>query len=169
MARQKPEAHIIGTVKQAEAALQEIAGIERRIASHEAHMNEVIDNAKANAKALCDPLVERRKALATGLATFATLNKADLFAKRKSITLGFGTIGFRKVTRLKALAKVTMARVLERLHECGFKDAIRTKESVDKEVMRDWPDERLETVGMQRVSSDDFYYELDQEAVENAA
>jgi len=169
MPRRKPRTHIIADLKQAEAALSEIAEIERTITSHEAHMNETIDKAKADAKALCAPLVSRRKELADALATYATLHKTELFANRRSLDLGFGQIGFRKVTKLMTQPKITMASVLERLRDLNFTEAIRSKESVDKEAMREWPEERLATVGMRRMSSDDFFYEIDQEAVEDAA
>lgn len=167
--RTKPKVTIIGTLEQAEGALAEIAEIDRSVAAHEAQLNETVDQAKAEAKARCEPLLARRKTLADALATYATLHREALFARRKSLALSFGTIGFRRVTKLLTLPKITLGRVLERLHECGFQAAIRTKESVDKTAMQDWPDERLATVGMRRLSEDEFYIEVDQQRLGDEA
>lgn len=167
--RTKPKTIIVGTLKQAEGTLAEIAEIDRKVAAHEAHLNEIVDKAKADTKGLCDPLQQRRKALADALATFATMNRAELFAKKKSLFLGFGTIGFRQATKLLTLPKVTLNNVLERLRELGITEAIRIKENVDKTAMQDWPAERLTTVGMRRVSEDEFFIEIDQQRLDDEA
>ncbi|MFV0421329.1 host-nuclease inhibitor Gam family protein [Oleidesulfovibrio sp.] len=169
MSRTKPKTHIIGSLQGMEAALAEMADIDRSIARHTADMNEVMDKAKADSKAQCEPLLQRRKALEDAVATFATLHRSELFDKKKSRDLGFGIVGFRKVTKLLTLPKITLGNVLERLHDLGFTSAIRTKESVDREVMREWPEERLHTVGMRRVSEDEFYIEIASEELAREA
>lgn len=45
----------------------------------------------------------------------------------------------------------------------AFKEAIRVKEEPDREVMSQWPDERLELVGCQRKEKDTFWLEIDEE------
>jgi len=59
------------------------------------------------------------------------------FAKRKSIELAHGTIGFRTGTpKLKTLAKQTWAKVLDTLRASPFAEKfIRIKEEVDKESL----------------------------------
>ena len=42
---------------------------------------------------------------------------------------------------------------------------IRIKEEVDKERAADWPDERLELVGLKRQTSDTFFIEIRRDAV----
>lgn len=163
--RIKPKAVIVADIPQAEAVLAEMAELDRALESHAAEMNEIIDQAKANAKALCAPLEARRKELEQALASFAELNKADLFGKRKSLDLGFGIIGFRLSTCIKTASKTTWDMVLQKLKDFGFTDAVRTTESVDKDVLRGWPDERLATVGAQRKVTDEFYIEINKEPV----
>ncbi len=165
MPRRKPTAVVIADLKEAEAALGELARLERDLAAVEAEMNEGIDRLKAEAAAKAQPLTARRKELESALATFGQLNKGELFSRRKSRELAFGTIGFRRATKLVTRPKLTLAIVLEKLKEYGFTDAIRTKESVDKDAMRDWPDERLEIVGMQRKVTDEFFIELKAEEI----
>lgn len=61
----------------------------------------------------------------------------DEFAKRKSIELAHGTIGFRTGTpKLKTLAKITWAKVLDALRASRLAEQfIRIKEEVDKESL----------------------------------
>lgn len=160
MTRAKPRPVVIADLNQAEGAMAELAEIARNLVGIEAEMNQAIDQAKTRASNLADPLKARKKALEHALGTFGQLNKAELFRRRKSLEMAFGIIGFRKATKLLTQPKVTLAMVLEKLREYGFAEAIRTKQSVDREAMREWPDERLETVGMRRVSSDEFFIEI---------
>ncbi len=176
MARTKPRVMVLADLKEADAALAELAGIKRDMASLECVMNESIDAIKAEAKAQSAPLAIRMKDLETALTNFAVARKDDLFPKKKSLELTFGALGFRQSTKLKTLVKWTWKLVLERLQALAadpegtpFREAIRTKVEVDKEAMRDWPEERLATVGVHKVAEDEFFYELKAEAIENAA
>jgi len=167
MARTKPKVLALSDIKEADAALAELAGIKRDLAALEHVMNESIDSIKAEAKAQSAPLAARAKDLEVALANFSTARKDDLFPKKKSLDLTFGVLGFRQSTKLKTLARWTWKLVLGRLQELAdspdggaFLEAIRIKPEVDKEAMREWPEERLATVGVQRVAEDEFFYEL---------
>ena len=106
-----------------------------------------------------------RRELADAVAVFARLNRADLFTKAKSLDLAFGTIGFRASTRIVQMRGITSGMTLEKLHQYNFTDGIRIKEEVDKERAADWPDERLELVGLKRQTSDTFFIEIRRDAV----
>jgi phage host-nuclease inhibitor protein Gam len=164
--RSKPKAiETIADLKQAEQALAELAGLDRDLKAIESGLNEGVDQLKVEAKSKAEPLAARRKELETGLATFAQMNKAELFTKPKSRELTFGTIGFRKTTKLLTQPKLTLAMVLEKIKAYGFTEAVRCKENVDKDAMRDWPDERLALVGVKRQSGDEFFIELKTEEI----
>jgi phage host-nuclease inhibitor protein Gam len=169
MARRKPNPVIIADRPQAEGALAEIAVIDRKLTGIETDMNTAIDAAKAAAGQASAPLLARRADLENAVATWATLNKAELFMDRKSIDLGFGVVGFRQATKLRQVPRVTVAMTLERLRELGFLDGIRVKEEVNKEVAAGWPASKLELVGLKRHITDDFYIEIAREDVERAA
>ncbi len=164
--RIKPKAVIIADIAQAEAALAEMAELDRSVDLHTVEMNEDIDAAKTAAKAACAPLEARRKELAQAVATYAELNKASLFKGRKSVDLGYGVIGFRLSTALKTVGKaVTWDMVLQKIKDFGFGEAVRVQETVDKDVLRGWPDERLATVGARREVKDEFFIEVNKEPV----
>ncbi|MDR1873549.1 MAG: host-nuclease inhibitor Gam family protein [Synergistaceae bacterium] len=167
--REKPQAAIapIGDVAGADRALSEIAEIDRAVEAANHQLNEDIDNLKRGVQEEIAPLLERKEMLGAGLANFAEISKAELFKDRKSKELDFGTIGYRKSTSLAVMKKIcsTWKEVLGKLRQYDFKEAIRVKEEPDKEVMAEWPMERLELVGVQRVEKDEFFYEIKQEKV----
>ncbi|WP_165064520.1 host-nuclease inhibitor Gam family protein [Desulfovibrio sp. ZJ200] len=160
MSRIKPDPHVVEDRAQAECALAEIAALDRKLDGISAAMQESIDTAKARASQEANPLMARRKELADAVAVFAKLNRQTLFAKAKSVDLGFGTIGFRASTRIVQIRGVTAEMTLERLHQYNLADGIRTKEEINKDAALGWPDERLELVGMRRQQVDAFFIEI---------
>ena len=165
MARVKPQAHVVADTKQAEAAMLELAQIGREIERVKLDAEETIAQVKRNASKEMEPLQERHKQLADALCTFSTLNKSELFNKKRSLATPYGPYGFRKSTKLQTMPKIKLADVLERLLEPNISEAIKVKRTVDKEAMREWPDSRLETVGMRRVSKDEFFLEIAKDAL----
>lgn len=164
-ARIKPDPHVVADRSQAECALAEIAAIDRRISGIESEMQAYIDNAKAKASQQVNPLQARRKELADAVAVYAKLNRQELFAKAKSIDLGFGIIGFRASTRISQIRGITVEMTLEKLRQYNLSDGIRTKEEINKEAALGWPDERLELVGLKRQMLDTFFIEIKKDEV----
>ena len=167
--RTKPNTMVIADQVQAADAMKQLKEISREIDSVNLEMDERIDLAKQTAKQLLTPLKAKSKELEHALANFGHHHKTELFKKKRSMTTPFGVFGFRKSTVLKTLPRFTLAHVLEKLDSFGFREAVTVKKSVNKEAMRDWPDERLESVGMRRVIEDKFYIELNKEEINDPA
>lgn len=169
--RSKPQPFIISDMAQADEALRQLGEIHREQRQLEDGAQAQIDQIKAVAKAQLEPLVNNRKRLEDALAVYATAHKAEIFGdvRNRSQSLVFGTIGFRRATALRLMAKRTWAMVLQRLHDLGFKEGVRTKAEVDKEALRGWPEGKLEDVGVIRETTDEFYIELNLEEVANKA
>lgn len=165
MARIKPDATIVTTIDQAKAVLADLAVVERELESITTEMNEHIDAIKKDADNRAEPLIGRKKELSTALNSYAEINKAELFARKKSLELPHGIIGFRQSTSLVARPKVRMGQVLERLKDLGWHEAVKTSESVNKEAMREWSDGKLEAVGMERRIVDQFFVEISDETL----
>lgn len=170
MARRKPNTPVvaIANLEQVDDVLREMAECSRHLEAIRADMNAAIDAAKADAKARAAVPGQRLAELEESLAAYATVQRAALFNVRKSITRVFGSFGFRKSTEIKPLAKNTWGGILDALKSLGMTHAVRTKEEVNKEVLQEWPDERLERVGARRVSQDRFWVEVDQAALEDS-
>ncbi len=163
--RSKPKTTVVSDQKQAEAAMLELAGLSRQIMGIGIDAQDRIDSIKKNAKDEMEPHQGRKKALEDALCTYATLNKNQLFSKRRSCETPFGVFGWRKATKLLTIAKMNLNMVLERLRELNIREAIKVKESVDKTAMQGWPDSRLESVGMKRVTTDEFFVEVADESL----
>lgn len=87
---------------------------------------------------------EREQAFDT-LQTFAVENQAELFAKKKSLDMAHGTIGFRTGTpKLKTLKGFTWASVLE-LVKTFLPSYVRTTDEVAKDRLLADRDGEIET------------------------
>ncbi len=128
MTRIKPDPHVVADKAQAECALAEIAALDRKISGIESEMQECIDKAKAAASQQVNPLQARRKELADAVAVYAKLNRQELFAKAKSLDMGFGVIGFRASTRISQIRGITAEMTLEKLHQYNLSDGIRVNQ-----------------------------------------
>jgi phage host-nuclease inhibitor protein Gam len=165
MAKRKKPLNVfpIKSMNDANDALGEIAKQQRILADIETKMNDDIDAIKATATAKATVHEKKLQGFENGLQAFSEYSKDDLFQNKKSIELSFGTIGFRKASKLKPMTKNTWARVLEILKEKGLKSAIRVKESPNKEILGEWSEEKLSTVNVQRKTVDQFWYEVKEE------
>jgi phage host-nuclease inhibitor protein Gam len=102
MSRQKPKnIFLVRDLEEADRSLAEIGEIKRKIGAVELELNERIAQLKAEAAAECAPLAAKMEALETGVLVFAELNRAELFAEKKTIALAMGKIGYRKSTKVK--------------------------------------------------------------------
>lgn len=159
----------IKDLREADNLLGVAAGIRRELSAIDGQMNAAIDNAKQVAEAESHSLQQRLTEIERRLQAFAEYNKADLFDKKKSVELMHGLFGFRQSTKLKQLKGFKIADTLEKLKEFGWLDGIRPgKESINKDVLGEWSDDKLASVGQQRDISDQFWYEIKEESVENA-
>lgn len=164
MARVKPQnLHPIHNLDEANEALQEIGELKRIQKDIELQMNDDIAKIKAGAEQDAASYMARCTALENGLMAFADANKLELFKDKRSVDLNYGSIGYRKSTELGTLKGCTWKTVLGKLKELAFKEAIRIKEEPDREIMSQWPDERLELVGIQRREKDTFWLEINEE------
>lgn len=164
MARVKPQTlQPIHNLEEANEALREIGELKRIQKDIELRMNDDIAAIKAGAEQDAASHIACCTALENGLMAFAESNKAELFKDRRSLDLNYGMIGYRKSTELTTLKGNTWKTVLGRLKELAFRDAVRIKEEPDREVMSQWPDERLELVGCQRKEKDTFWLEINEE------
>jgi len=171
MARRKPKnLYPVKDLPAANTAMAMIAELKRKITAIEAQMNEDIDKVKLEAKALAAPLHIRLSEIENGLLAFAEYNKDDLFKSKRSVEIECGSLGYRRSKEVAPKPKKTWKMILKTIKEMGFKDAIRTKESVNKDELHGWPDERLDVIGARRVQKDTFWYEVnEQKLAEDAA
>jgi len=171
--RKKPNPFVVADLAAADRAMARLAEIKR---TEEARLNAAVDKMKAHAKEHTAAVLAESVALEAALATFAETKKDVFFSKARSQALNFGVIGFRRSSELKPQSRKTWTSILERIKALStgeeldpFKPAIRIKEEVNRDVLKDWPEERLDAVGARIVDKDTFYYELRAEQIKEAA
>ncbi len=161
--RKKPEIKVkkITSLNEADLVLRRIAELNNIVKKIEADADEEINRIKEAAKKEAEGILDEIEALEHSLAIFSEYNKEELFKDKKTIELTFGLFGFRQSTSI-SIKKDT----LELLKQHGFKEAIKIKESVNKEIMRDWSDEKLKLVNAKRVVKDSFWVEVKENPVD---
>lgn len=170
MSRTKPKTPQIANANQADETLAEIASLTRELATIDLEMNTAIDAAKADARDKAAPIQARIKTLGDALGAYATYNKAELFTKVKTINANHGRYGFRKTSSLKPLPKLKWADVLDKVVATkGFAFLLRVKKELNKEAIRELPESQMEQLGCRLVRADEFWYEVEQDEVENVA
>ena len=149
-------------VGKVEGLLAESARIKRKLAAIENKMNEDMDTIRKRAELAGASDTARVKEIETEIALIAKLNRRELFpGKAKSREFAFGLIGYRKGSgKIKQRSKVKVGDILAKLREYGLETAIKTKESLNLDAMKDWTDDRLESIGMRRQTQERFFVEV---------
>lgn len=163
MARKRVES-TIKSWEGADQVLLEIGQLEREIEQSEAELQEKVEMVKRATVNNVMPLQERKAALELQLQAFCEAHKGEF--KGKSRVLNFGTVSFRQSTKIVIRG---VQACIEALRTLGLKDYVRTKESPDKEKMKDLDDTVLAQVGAKRQPEDVFGYEVNRERVQEAA
>lgn len=158
---------IIDDLQRAEGALAEMAAIDGKLAKTEIDLNKTIEAARARASEIKTPLAKQRKELEDALKNYAKRHQSSLFTSKQSLDLGFGVIGYRKGKSLVQMDGMSLEFTLQKLKDLGFSEAIAIKESVAKEKMENWPEERLGLVGVRWKESTSFYVEVNKEKIKN--
>lgn len=165
--RVKPVLEIptITTTEQADAVLMEIAERKRQMELINLDFKEQVDALKKTVAAACEPIIEEIAQREQALIRFGEARKNELFSKKRSLELNFGTIGFRQSTCLKTLRKITWDQVLGLLkssEDCDLTGCIRIKQEVDKDALKQLPPEKIAEAGCRLEQSDAFYYEINE-------
>ncbi len=144
MARKRVES-TIKSWEGADRVLLEIGRLERQIEGYEANSQDAIEKIRAGTVALAKPLQEHKAALELQLQAFCEAHRGEF--KGKTRMLNFGTVSFRQSTKIVIRGIKTCIDALKGL---GLKDYVRTKETPDKEKMKDLDDATLAQVGAKR-------------------
>ncbi len=139
-------------------ALRLIAEAQNEIAMMEAGMNVQIDTIKQAYEEKVQEYKKQIKQKELLIKEFTTDKRDQLDGKTKDLT--FGKVGFRKSTKLqlpKALDKVIAA-----LRKRGMEDCISVKETVNKDILKQYDEQRILEVSGSLKVEDAFWYETKQ-------
>ena len=166
MTRIKPKGLNIATPAEAQEAMLEMLRAKLQIDRIETAMNDAIKRAKENAEAQAGPIKDSMCIMETALKMYADKRKEALFLERRTIHTLYGSYGYRRSSELKPMTGVKLGDVAEICLEKGYADAVKITKSVQKDVIRQWPSEKIAEVKCRIVEKDTFGYELDMKALD---
>jgi phage host-nuclease inhibitor protein Gam len=158
--RTKPKASKIKNNNEANTALGKIAICELKLSEIDGDASIEVGKIKEQAAKAGEALRREIQSLGEGVNLYADYNKDELFSNKRSVDFSYGTIGFRKSTKVK-----TKKSTLELLKKLFQGKGINVKESIDKTVLSEWDDELLAQVDAAKVTDDTFYYETNKDEV----
>lgn len=169
MAKEKRSKPTIETIKvtslsEADTLLKQISDINANLRKIEADADIKVNEIKEEMKEKAEQLLEQKELLEKSIGIYCEYNKGELFGDKKTIELTFGLFGYRQSTSI-AVKQTT----LELLKKHGLEEAIITKESPNKDIMRDWSEEKLKLVDARRNVEDKFWVEAKSNDIEASA
>ncbi|MDR1656154.1 MAG: host-nuclease inhibitor Gam family protein [Deltaproteobacteria bacterium] len=155
----------IENLNEADAVLARMAEAQREIALVENALNEQIDRLKSEAQ---QRTIDHRNILTMEelrLKAYSKDNRKE-FKGLQSLDLAHGTLGFRRSTALSLAAKGdTWEEIIARLEEGGHDEVIRRTKEADKDALKKWPEDRLQSFGLKLKETEKFVVEVKQEKV----
>ncbi len=151
----------VRSLEEANEALLQIAQRRIELRRIDADAEDAINAIKEEANKKAAPIQKEIDHYEKGLTAYVEMSREDIFTDKKSVELNFGIIGYRKSTRISISRKDT----LDLLKKFKMFDAIKVKETPNKDILADYSDEQLEKVKASRVSDDKFWYEVKEEEV----
>lgn len=150
--RVKPILNIptVSSLEEADAMLARIAARKRELSLLELGLKEDVDALKLKCAEASEPIKQDIEVLEQALVRFGESKKTELFTRRRSVSLNFGILGFRASSSVKPMKKTTWEQVLGFLtsaKDSALAACIRTKREVDREALRQLPQEKLAEVG----------------------
>lgn len=139
-------------------ALRLIAEAENEIAMVESGMNVQIDAIKLAFEEKIKEYKKQIKQQEILIKEYTTDKKDQLDGKTKDLT--FGKVGFRKSTKLQ-LPKV-LDKVIAACRKNGMEDCIICKETVNKDILKQYDEQQILEVGGSLKVEDAFWYETKQ-------
>lgn len=158
MARKRFAEPALKTWDEVELNLKEIGEIDLALQTVEGAMNQKISDIKLEADLAAKPLQDRKEKLAHEIKDFVETHRHEIDGKSRR--LNFGQVGFRQSTSI-IISKVTA--VIEALKARNMHDCINIKETINKDVLRTYPDETIAAVGARKKVEDVFWLEPDYE------
>ncbi len=144
--------------------MKEIAENLLKIEKIESDMNDKISDVKLEAKDAAEPFKDSIKALEKDMKLFVEEHKDD-FGKKKTVTMDFGQVGFRKSTKISLPRAAEKVRtIISKLKELGMGDCVvAPPEKINKEVLKKYSPNMIVEAGAGIEIDDVFWYEPDRE------
>jgi len=148
----------------ADKLLEGIADLERRITQIEAEAEFEVATITATYKARLAPLLAAKKELDTEIKKTMKSNVSEIFDGADKVALDHGIL-----LHLEKMGVTIPRDALEKIEAAGWDEAIRIVKSIDRDVVKKWPEERLVVIGAKKTLKEVYEYELRAESEERRA
>jgi len=138
--------------------VKRIGQLQMKINACESKALDDINEAKAALANASKPLLEKIKLNSQSLEAFAVNHRSDI-GKAQSKDLDYGTIGWRKSTKMSV--KKNTIELLKKIFGRGYKKYVTIKEVENKDALKRLTDGQLASVGARRKTKEAFYVEPD--------
>lgn len=139
--------------------LKEMADCQVYVNRLEAKMNGEISDIKERYGKMSGESLEKIDSIRENILLFVAEHKKE-FTDTKSREFTFGRVGLRKSTEIITR---NVKAIMEALKAHGMQDCINVKESINKDVLKNYTDEKIESVGAKRRESERAYLEINLE------
>lgn len=161
-----PDLPMLESWSEVDAALMEIAQAEIALTRINCDKDEQINILTEAAARVATPINGRITELREQIKQFAELNRLD-FGKAKSKRLNFGELGWRLSSTID-IKPSAVPKVIENLRRMGMDDCVKVRESVNKDTLKTYSEERILQSGASIKTTDTFWLETDKERIINA-
>lgn len=164
-----PSEPVLKTWEDVNLNLKEILECQLELEKIETELNDKIADLKLDASVRAEPFRKAIKELEKQIKEYSEANRLD-FGDKKSISLDFGEIGFRKSTKVSLpRAGEKLQEVIRKLKLFGMKDCIISPpEKVDRDALKKYPEQDIIKVGATLKVDDTFWYETNKEKMSDA-
>lgn len=160
------EAPVLKSWEQVDAALKEIAENEIVLSDIEGEMNKQLNGIKITAAQDAKPHQDRIDKLGKDIKEFVTAHRDELGGK-KTMELNFGSTGFRQSTTVGLPRdEEELLEIIRKLKARKMTDCINVKETVDKDALRQYGEDKVTGVGAKWKRTDTFWYEAARDKLE---
>lgn len=148
------------------AALREIAEEQIALSDIDGDMNKQIIGVKKTAEQDAKPHADRIAKLEKDVKEYVEEHRDEL-GKKKTKALNFGEVGFRLSTTITVpKAKDKISEIIRKLRARKMVDCIIVEEKVNKDVLRQYGEDKVMAVGATWKSKDVFWYEAARDKLE---
>ncbi len=165
MARKRIEDEArLETWEDVDKALEEIAICEIRISEIEGDMNIKINDIKKEHNTVAQIHKEKISENEKLIKKFVTKNKSEIDGKTKK--LNFGSTGFRKSQSVSIpRGEDKKKAIIKQLRNNDMEDCIKVEESINKDILKKYNEDKIVKVGASLTTKDTFWYEVDLQKV----
>ena len=149
---------ILKSWEEVNLALKDITDYQIEMEEIETEKEKILNKIKSERDTKLQGINKKIKELSKHIQIFVEDNRSDIEGKTRQ--LSFGKVGFRLNTKISVKDKDS---IISNLKKFNMADCIDTKETIEKNKLKKYPEEDIIKVGALLKKEDEFWYETERE------